>query len=230
MIKAILFDWNGVVIDDEQVQCDAYKEAMRPFGVELTDAGYYARMGMNDRAFIASVFDEAGKSGAETDVDSVVIAKTAKWRESINKRVPLFDGVENFIRKCAVEFDLGIVSMANRGEIDQVLQLSGLRECFSVVLSAEDIATYKPDPACYREGFRRIDLLRVAKGGLPMTHSDCLVIEDSIAGVKAGKAADLPVLGVTSHVSADDLRAAGADAIAKRLDDWMPDSLRRVFA
>jgi beta-phosphoglucomutase-like phosphatase (HAD superfamily) len=61
MIKAILMDWNGVVINDEQVQCDAYKSVFEEHGVELTDEGYYARMGMNDRAFTASVFEEAGK-------------------------------------------------------------------------------------------------------------------------------------------------------------------------
>lgn len=229
MIKAILFDWNGVVIDDEQIQCDAYKEVMKPYDVELTNDGYYARMGMNDRVFVASVFEEAGKTPTDDEITAVVTAKTAKWRETVTKRVPLFDGVENFVRKCAEEFDLGIVSMAKREEIDHVLDLTGLRECFSVILSSEDIATYKPDPACYREGFRQIDASRTGRGDHALVHSECLVIEDSIAGVKAGRAADLPVLGVTSHVSADDLRAAGAGAIADRLDDWMPESMRRVF-
>ncbi|HMO81499.1 MAG TPA: HAD family phosphatase [Pyrinomonadaceae bacterium] len=230
MIKAILMDWNGVVIDDEQVQCEAYREVMKPHGIELTDEGYYARMGMNDVAFIRSVFAEAGKELADDELESVKAAKTAKWRESVSKNLPLFDGIENFVRKTSTELDLGVVSMANREEIDLVLDLSGLRPYFSVVLTAEDIHTHKPDPACYREGFRQIDLARIAKGGLPMVHADCLVIEDSPQGVQAGKAADLPVLGVANTVSADELRAAGADAVGERLDDWMPETFRRVFA
>lgn len=229
MIKAILMDWNGVVIDDEQVQCDAYREVMNLHGVDLTDEEYYARMGMNDRAFTVSVFEGAGKQISDSEVDSIILAKTAKWRETVSEGVPLFDGVENFIKKSANEFALGVVSMANREEIDLVLNLTGLAPYFSVILSAEDISTHKPDPACYREGFRQIDLARISNGGLPMIHADCLVIEDSPAGVKAGKAADLPVLGVANSVSADELRAAGADAVAKRLDDWMPESLRLVF-
>jgi HAD superfamily hydrolase (TIGR01549 family) len=228
MIKAVLMDWNGVVIDDEQVQCDAYREVMEPHGVELTNEMYYERMGMNDRVFVASVFEAAGKDIDDATLNEVVTGKTGKWRESVQKSVPLFEGVENFIVKTANEMELGIVSMAKREEIDLVLELTGLSPYFTVILSAEDIITYKPDPACYRKGFRQIDLARVAKGHLPMVHADCLVIEDSPAGVMAGKAADLPVLGIANTVSADELRAAGADAVTKCLDDWFPESMRRV--
>ncbi len=63
-----------------------------------------------------------------------------------------------------------------------------------------------------------------------MTHSECLVIEDSPPGVVAGRYADLPVLGVKNTVSAAELRAAGAGWVAKNLDDWMPESVRRAFA
>jgi beta-phosphoglucomutase-like phosphatase (HAD superfamily) len=64
---------------------------------------------------------------------------------------------------------------------------------------------------------------------LPITHEECLVIEDSPPGIVAARGADLPAMGVTSTVSADALRRAGAAAVATRLDDWMPDSMRLVF-
>lgn len=229
MIKAILMDWNGVVINDEQVQCNAYKEVFNEHGVELTDEGYYVRMGMNDQAFVASVLEEAGKPAEAATVAAISVAKTEKWRAAVADAPPIFEGVENFIKKCSQEMAVGVVSMAKREEIEHVLNLTGLAENFSVIISAEDITTHKPDPECYREGFRRIDLHRVARSHLPMVHGDCLVIEDSPAGVKAGKAADLPVLAVANTVSGDELRGAGADAVAKRLDDWMPETLRRVF-
>ena len=155
MIKAILFDFNGVIIDDEHVQYAAYAEVMKPYDIELTEEDYFSRMGMNDRVFVTSVFEEAGKPVDEQTLDSVIGAKTAKWRESVIENVPLFDGVDNFIRKTANELSLGIVSMAKREEIGLVLEKTGLAECFSVIISAEDISTYKPDPTCYREGFRR---------------------------------------------------------------------------
>ena len=120
--------------------------------------------------------------------------------------------------------------MAGRSEIDFVLDKAGLTDCFDVIVSADDVATTKPDPECYRIGFRDLDLARVAKGHLPMTHSECVVVEDSPAGVQAGKAADLPVLGVTNTVDAEKLRAAGATWIARDLNDWWPESFRRAFA
>lgn len=229
ILKAILFDFNGVIVDDEHIQFEAYREVMRPYEVELTEDAYFSRMGMNDRVFVTSVFEETGKPVDAQTLDSITGAKTAKWRESVMANVPLFDGVDNFIRKCAEEFAIGIVSMAKREEIELVLGLAGLRDFFATILSAEDITTYKPDPECYREGFRRIDLYRTSQGHLPMHHGECLAIEDAAAGVQAAKGAGLKALGVTSHVSADALRAAGADAVTDRLDDWMPESIKRVF-
>jgi beta-phosphoglucomutase-like phosphatase (HAD superfamily) len=67
-------------------------------------------------------------------------------------------------------------------------------------------------------------------GHLPMTHGECLVIEDSPPGVEAARAAILPALGVANTVDAASLRAAGASAIATDLRDWMPESIRLVYA
>lgn len=144
--------------------------------------------------------------------------------------IPLFENVENFIRKMASELSLGIVSMSGRSEIDYILEQTGLAGCFDVIVSAEDVSKCKPDPECYRIGFRELDLARTRNGHLPMIHGECVVIEDSPPGVQAGKAADLPVLGVINTVDAEKLRAAGADWIARDLNDWMPESFRRAFA
>ena len=87
----------------------------------------------------------------------------------------------------------------------------------------------KPHPECYLKGFNALDSYRIKQQHLPMVHGECLVIEDSPPGIRSAKAARLKALGVTNTVSAEQLRAAGADAVAKNLDDWMPDSVRRVF-
>ncbi|HMQ04255.1 MAG TPA: HAD family phosphatase [Pyrinomonadaceae bacterium] len=230
MIKAILMDFNGVVIDDEPIQHSIYKEILAADGIEVSDEEYYSRLGMDDKTFVASFLTAAGK-GADIDrVLELTSLKTQKWREAIEADVPLFPGIENFIRKMANDFALGIVSMSKREEIDFVLEKTGLADRFSAFVCAEDVGECKPDPECYRKGFEMIDLSRIAQGHLPMTHSECLVIEDSPPGVAAGKAADLPVLGVANTVSADDLRKAGADWVATNLDDWFPASIRQTFS
>ena len=230
MIKAILMDFNGVIIDDEAIQMRAYQEILALEGISLTDEDYYSSLGMDDRTFVAAAYERVGKTPETNKVLEITQKKTQKWREIVADNLPIFEGVENFVRKMSEELALGIVSMAKREEIDYILKESGLSNCFTIIVSAEDISNCKPDPECYREGFRLIDLARIAKGHLPMIHGECLVIEDSPPGILAAKNADLPALGVTNTVSAEELRAAGADSVAKCLDDWMPESVRRVFA
>ncbi|NOT46330.1 MAG: HAD family phosphatase [Acidobacteria bacterium] len=230
MIKAILMDFNGVVIDDESIQHDVYRELFKADGIDVTDEAYYSRLGMDDKRFVASILEEAGKPSGIDTVLELTTAKTQKWRDTVASSMPLFSGIENFIRKMSREFALGLVSMSKREEIDFVLEKAGLIGCFSIIISAEEVSKCKPDPECYRKGFEQIDLVRISQGHLPMTHSECLVIEDSPPGVMAGKRADLQVLGVTNTVSANKLRKAGADWVAKNLDDWMPASIRGAFA
>lgn len=229
MIKGILMDFNGVIINDEPIQHAVYRDIFSDQGIDVTDEMYYSRLGMDDKTFVASILKEAGKPAGIDYVLETTVEKTRRWRAVVEGTMPIFEGVENFVRKMANELSLGIVSMSKREEIDFVLEKVGIADCFSVVISADEVTTCKPDPQCYRLGFRQLDLARVAQGHLPMTHPECLVIEDSPPGVMAGVAADLPVLAVTNTVSAEELRAAGAGAIAKRLDDWMPESVRRVF-
>ena len=229
MIKAILMDFNGVIIDDEPIQLDAFREILKSEGIEITDEDYYSSLGMDDKTFAEAAYERAGKTPETNKVLEIILAKTNKWREIIADRIPLFYGVENFIRKSARELTLGIVSMSKRSDIEFVLEETRLTECFSIIVSAEDVSNCKPDPECYRNGFRHIDNFRTSNGHLPMIHGDCLVIEDSPPGIEAAKKADLPVLGVTNTVSAEALRAAGADSVTKNLDDWMPESARRVF-
>ncbi len=223
-------DFNGVVINDEPIQHAAYREIFKAEGIDVTDEMYYERLGMDDKTFVASVFDEAGQKYDDARITQLTAAKNASWREIVSADLPLFDGIADFVEKMSHDFALGIVSMSARPEIDFVLEKSGLRKHFLTIVSSENVSNCKPDPECYRMGFRDIDSVRTSQGHLPMTHGECLVIEDSPPGISAARNADLPALGVTNTVSASELRAAGAGAIATDLRDWMPESIRRVFA
>jgi beta-phosphoglucomutase-like phosphatase (HAD superfamily) len=230
MIKAILMDFNGVVIDDEPIQMKAYQEVLAQHGVALTEEDYYASLGMDDRTFVQAAFKRAQKNADDQLVREITRAKTRRWSEMVELDMPIFHNMPNFIEKMSHDFALGLVSMANRDEIDHILERADLREFFDVIVSAEDVNACKPDPECYRTGFRLIDTARTSAGHLPITHGECLVIEDSPPGIAAARNADLRTLGVTNTVPADDLRKAGAEYVAWNLDDWMPDTIRRVFA
>jgi HAD superfamily hydrolase (TIGR01509 family) len=229
MIKAILMDFNGVIINDEPLQMQAYQDILAKEDIGLTEDEYYLCLGMDDKTFIEAAYKRSGKTPESNKVLEIMQAKTNRWREIVAGGIPLFDGIENFVRKMAQEFELGIVSMARREEIEFILDRTNLADSFSAIVSAEDVTVCKPDPQCYRTGFRLIDAARTRRDHLPITHGECLVIEDSPQGIMAARNADLMALGVTNTVTEGELREAGAHAVAKNLDDWSPESVRRVF-
>ena len=229
MIKAILMDFNGVIIDDEPLQMKAYQQLLKAEGIDLTEEEYAASHGMDDRTFVEAAFRRAGREPELSRTSEIIRGKITLWREMVSGELPIFPGAENFIRKMEKEFALGIVSMANREEIEHVLETSGLADCFSVIVSAEDVSACKPDPECYHKGFNLIDAARMRRGSNPMIHGDCLVVEDTAPGILAAKRAGLKTLGVTNTVEARVLREAGADSVTKSLYDWMPGSVRGVF-
>jgi beta-phosphoglucomutase len=229
MIRAILFDFNGVIIDDEPLQMKAYQEIFKTEEIELTDDDYYSCMGMNDLSFITEIYSRNGKSVSKESISEISRKKTESWRKLVAKEIPAFDGVKNFIKTAKNEFALGVVSMAKREEIEFALETMGLRDAFSIIVSSEDANFCKPNPECYNIGFSRIDLVVTKRGGHPLTRNECLVIEDSPQGIEAGKSAGMKTLGVTNTVSSDKLTAVGADSTTKTLGDWMPSSIKRVF-
>ncbi len=229
VVKAILFDFNGVIIDDEPIQMRAYQELLSAEGVELTNEDYAASHGMDDKTFVRAAYERHGKTVDDAKMKEIIDAKFVKWREIVGDNLPLFPGIGDFVEKMSHEFALGVVSMEKGEQIEYVLEKAGLLKHFSVIVSANEVSACKPDPECYRAGFHDIDLFRIGQGHLPMTHRECLVIEDTVPGIQAARNADLPALGVTNTVDAVSLRSAGAGAIASDLRDWMPESIRRVF-
>jgi HAD superfamily hydrolase (TIGR01509 family) len=229
MIKAILFDFNGVIIDDEALQMKAYQSAFEPLGISLTDEDYYAQLGKDDRAFIAAIYANLGRTLADGERDELIERKSAKHRTLIEDDLPLFSGVVSFIKSAARHLSIGMVSMARRVEIDYVLERSGLAGDFSAIISAEDARACKPDPDCCIQAFRALDRQRMAAGRSPLTREECLVIEDAPPGIQAGRAAGMRTLGVTNTVSAQALRDAGADVVTASLFDWTVDSVQELY-
>lgn len=228
-IKALLFDFNGVIIDDEPIQMRAYQELLAEEGIALSEEDYVASHGMDDKTFVEAAYKRAGKTVDTNKRDAIIQAKFTKWREIVGDDLPLFPDIRNFVEKMSQHFALGVVSMERGEQIRHVLAKAGMLDRFSVIVSAEEVTACKPDPQGYRLGFKQLDLYRISKGHLPMTHAECLVIEDTAPGVHAARNADLPVLGVANTVAPEVLREAGAGAVAKDLRDWMPASIRGVF-
>src|SRR5262245_57308618 len=152
LIRTILFDFNGVIIDDERIHLKAYQEVLAAENIRLSDEEYYSCLGMDDVAFVQAAFGRAGRSLNDLTTRDVVKREHERHRELIESQLPIPSGVVTFVKAAARHFSLAIVSMALRTEIEHVLDLAGLKEYFAAVVSAEPELKYKPAPDCYRRG------------------------------------------------------------------------------
>lgn len=229
MIKAIFFDFNGVIIDDETIQMKAYQEVLRGHDIALTEEWYFSSLGMDDRTFVKAMFEKGKRPLTAPVLDTVIGAKTDLHRQMIEDELPLFPGVLTFLKAASRHFSLGLVSMANKAEVGYVFQRANLTPLFSVIVTAEDASVCKPDPDCYLAGLTKLNEKRQQERKLPLLPAECLAIEDSPPGIQAGRAAGMRTLGITNTVSAGDLRTAGADVVTASLADWTVDAVKLLF-
>lgn len=229
MIRVVLFDFNGVIIDDESLQMSAYEQALAPEGITLTEADYYASLGIDDRTFVRATYERAGKPLDGDTFARVLERKSELHRESIADGLPLFPGVVTLARALARRHTLAIVSMSRRDDIEHVLERAALDRVFSAIVSADDVSKHKPDPECYDAAFLRADRVERRAGRTSLSPEECVVIEDSPPGIRAAVAAGMRTLGVTNTVAAAELRAAGAEVVTASLADWTDDTVRHVF-
>ena len=229
MIQAIFFDFNGVIINDERIHLQAYREVLTAEGVELTDTEYFASLGMDDIAFVRAAFARANKSLTDELARDVIQREHAWHRDYIAKDLPVASGIVAFIKQLSRTYDLGIVSMAERSEIDHVLDLAGIKDRFSVVVSAAIGLHHKPAPDCYLLGLERMNEQRRSERKLPVLAAECVVIEDAPPGIKAARAAGMKTIAVTTTVTEQALRDAGADVVTPNLADWNADAVHHLL-
>jgi beta-phosphoglucomutase len=229
MIRAIFFDFNGVVIDDERLHLKAYRELFVAEGVTLTDEEYFSCIGMDDKTFVRAIFERAGRTVSDESMNAMIKRKTEMYGELIRDDLPLFHGAVTFIKNCSRRYALGLVSMARRVEIEHVLKRAQLESAFTVLVSAEDVSVCKPDPACYTLALERLNEKRRAGNLPPVLPDECVVIEDAPRGIQSGRAAGMHTLGVTNTVAEEQLRAAQADVVTGNLYDWNADAVHHVF-
>ena len=229
MIKAIFFDFNGVIIDDERLQMQVYQELLREQGIELTEADYMNSLGMDDETFVRAAYERSNVSVTEDAVQAMLAEKTIRHRKLIENELPLFPGVVTFIKALAREHAVGLVSMATLDEAGYVLDRAHLTPLLSVIVTAGDVTVCKPAPDCYRAALEKLNDKRREQRLLPLLSNECLVIEDSPPGIQSGKGAGMRTLGVTNTVSEEALRSAGADVVTPSLFDWNVDAVHHVF-
>ena len=212
-IRAVIFDFNGVLVDDEHVHFELFREALAAEGVPLDEATYHDRyLGYDDRGAFAAALADAGRAAPPAFVDDLIARKAARYVEVAEAGLRFFPGAAETLAALADRYPVAICSGALRPEIEYALRRLEVRDRVQSITSAEDTERCKPDPEGY---LIALDRLRAHAGDLDAR--SCLVIEDSLAGIEAARAAGMFPVAVTHTSPRDELEDAGAAAVVDSL-------------
>ena len=215
MLRAVIFDFNGIIVDDEPIHFRLFQRVLGEEGIALTEQDYYARyLGFDDRGAFIAGFRENSRSLTAEKLHELIERKADYYQEAIRNHVTVFPGVKNLVSDLAQTLPLAVASGALRHEIETILKTAGLLNHFRAIIAAEDVTQGKPEPEIYLKALAALN----ARGGngKPIEAADCVVIEDSKEGIRGARRAGMKCLAVTNSHPAELL--GDADAVVKSLE------------
>jgi HAD superfamily hydrolase (TIGR01509 family) len=197
-IEALLFDMDGVVIDSEPIHEEAQRIIFSEHGLAVPEALYPSFKGMTEQKVFEQIVSEYGS--AHHDAATLVLAKEETYRRLLVD-LQLVPGVLDFLELAQSRFRMALTTSSVRENQRIAFERFDLDGYFEVVVAAEDIEHPKPHPQPY--------LTTADKLGVPP--KACLVLEDSLHGVRSAKRAGCRIAGMTTSFEAAALKHAGAD-------------------
>lgn len=225
-----MFDFNGVLVDDEPLHFRLFQRVLEEEGMSLSEEDYYDRyLGLDDRGCFTEVLGAAGSDAPPPRLMRLIARKAAYYREEIQRTgFPFFPGAVDLVRSCADRgWMLAVVSGALRDEVEGALAQEGLDGTFKVLVTAEDVERTKPDPEGYRKALEGLNALPPLPERLLHPH-EVAAVEDSPAGLEAAAGAGLRTLGVAQTYGAEQL--APADAVVETVEGLDADRLETLLA
>jgi len=198
-LKAVLFDFNGVIIKDEAIHQQLIEEILIEENLRPSPQEYREIcLGRSDRVCITELLKRRGRFVSESYLNQLVIRKAGAYHRQLETlpKLPIYPGLEDLIFKIRVaQLPMGVVSGALRCEVELVLNRAGLAQHFSVIVAGDDIKVSKPEPDGY---LLAVERLNQQYPNLKAQASECLAIEDTPAGIQAAKRAGMQVVGVAN--------------------------------
>jgi HAD superfamily hydrolase (TIGR01509 family) len=216
MLRAVIFDFNGIIVDDEPIHFKLFQRVLGEEGIALTEEDYYARyLGFDDRGAFMAGFRENNRPLSAEKLHELIERKALYYQEAIRNHVTVFPGVKNLVVDLARTLPLAVASGALRNEIETILKTVGLLDRFRAIIAAEDVTQGKPEPEIYLKALAALN----ARGGKGkrIEAADCVVIEDSKEGIKGAHRAGMKCLAVTNSHPAELLNEA--TTVVKSLED-----------
>ncbi len=207
MLRAVIFDFNGIIVDDEPIHFELFQKVLAEEGIELTNDAYYARyLGFDDRGAFSFGYHEHKRPLSQEKLAELIARKAVYYQEAIRNHVAIFPGVKKLVADLAQSLPLAVASGALRNEIESVLTTANLIHHFKAVVSAEDVERGKPEPDIFLQALAALNAL----DGNTIQASECIVIEDSKEGIKGARRAGMKCLAVTNSHPAELLGEASA--------------------
>lgn len=211
MIKALLFDVDGVLVDSEGISIQIGIEFFRKKGIMLERADFAPFLGGGEALFFEGV---AESKGVHINLAEASAFFSSRYPEFLSQMDIALPGAKEMISAAlASHLLIGIVSSAPEEKVQRNLKALGYsKEDFDVVITGKDIKRNKPNP----------DIYLSASIALGVDMKECVVFEDSVVGVQAGKNAGMFVVGLMTTVDAETIALAGADHVVSTLAAFMP--------
>lgn len=222
-LAAIVFDFDGVIVDSERLHLRSYQEVLRPLGLSMTAEAYFGQyLGYDDFALLRKYGLNHGQSWDDRALADLIAAKTRIYEDLAARGEMLFPGAREFVEAAAAAVPIAIASGALTHEIEEILDRARLRDVFITIVGADQTARSKPSPDPYLEAFHRI---RAA--GHDVDGSRTVAIEDSVWGLVSARTARLRCVAVTNTTRAEEL-APHAELVVAGLHALTLDALDRL--
>jgi beta-phosphoglucomutase len=210
VLRAILFDFNGVLVDDESLHQALFARVLREEGLSFRQDEYFARyLGLDDRRCFAAALEESGRPVQQPHLMRLIARKASYYQERIRSDgFQFFPGAVELVREAAgAGLTLGVVTGALRAEVEGALRQAGIAPLFKTIVAAEDVNEGKPHSEGYSRALQELNGLPPFPPRLFHPH-EVLAIEDSPWGLEAAAGAGLVTLAVAHSYERGALVAA----------------------
>ncbi|ACB50290.1 putative HAD-superfamily hydrolase, subfamily IA, variant 3 [Crocosphaera subtropica ATCC 51142] len=199
MLKAVIFDFNGVIINDEEIHQELINEILLGENLRPDPSEYQELcLGRSDRACLLDILSRRGRMVSDDYLDNLIEAKTLAYRKRINtlEELPIYPELKDFLTHLQQHnLRIGLVTGTILSEVKFILEKADILNYFEVIVGGDEIPRSKPEPDGYLLAVERFNELDPT---LQLTPESCLVIEDTPAGIEAAKRAKMEVVGIAN--------------------------------
>ncbi len=228
MMRAIIFDMDGVICDSEPLHMQAFQEILKDEGIMIMDQEYYDKyLAHDDRGSFESAIRAHNRPLPDLKkMNALLSAKARVFDELMKERMIIYPGADGFIKKAAEKYSLALASGARRLEVEYVLKKAKIRDIFSAIVSADEVKNGKPQPEAFERALELMNQMRL-EGTREIMSVETLVIEDSPRCIQTAKGLGMKTVGMATSYKSEELKEA--DLVINSLVGLELETLEKLF-